>query len=183
MPLYEYACEDCKVRSNELRGVPQRHAPLRCAACKGSMKLLMPTRFALKTDTTFLAGVRGDGCRNDATRKALRANAKRMGVSVSGKQYDGRVARFRGDPMACYDTRAEAAAAVARTGQCSAELGVKPRPDETTGKPYRLADDIVEKRVQKIADQEHGGTLTKKQHDNLSAEVREKHEPADGVAA
>lgn len=179
MPLYSYSCKHCGDVTEMFRTMDHRHDPANCVKCEGKLVLVFQAPRALRTDTTFQAGFRGsDGCRDDATRRKLHENAQRLGVNIQGKKYDGRLARYWGDPRACYGSVSEARRAVALTGQGCEELGVK-APEEIP-QPYRVADDIVDRHVDEIVRDEPIPTAKRAA---LREEVREKLSPSDGVCA
>lgn len=177
MPMYDYTCTVCGHTDEMFRTMEHRNDPAFCAKCEGAMTLQFVAPRALRTDTQFQAGFHGDGCANELMRRQLQANAKRLGVNIQGKRYDPRLAKFPGDPFACYGTVQEARKCVARAGQGSEELGVKPPVDETTGKPYRVADDIVERHAREEVIDKHGGTVTRQKWNAIKEEVRERITP------
>jgi len=134
---------------------------------------------ALRTDTRFMANLDGDGCMNNQTRKALHANARRLGININNTHYDGRLARFQGDPKACYGSREEARAICRKLGKASEDLGVKPPTDETTGMPYRVADECVNRRVDRVVERVHGGSVTPTVRKKIAEEVREQITPPE----
>lgn len=181
MPYYEYECTDCGFIDEMVRTIDRRNDPAHCAKCEGRMNLHFAAPRALRTDTAFQAGFGGDGCTNELMRRQLQANAKRMGVNIQGKKYDPRLAKFPGDPGACYGTVNEARKAIVRSGQSSEQLGVKPAPDTETGKPYRVADNIVENHAREKVISEHGGTVTRQKWETMKQEVRERITPAPAL--
>ena len=104
-----------------------------------------------------------------------------MGVSVSGKRYDGRFARFQGDPLACYGDRAEAKKCCARVGMGSEDLGVRKPLDDTTGRPYEVADHLVEQDAQARIEMEFGGKVTPEKRQKIKEETREAMQPQHKV--
>ncbi len=177
MPLYDYQCAECGRVEEMFRSMERRNDPARCPQCEGAMRLRFAAPRALRTDTAFQAGFHGDGCANDLMRRQLHANARRMGINIQGKRYDPRLAKFPGDPNACYATVAEARRAVAYAGRGSDDLGVKPPPDETAGRSYRVADDIVERYAREVVLDNHGGRVTRHQWETIKEEVRERITP------
>lgn len=184
MPLYDYKCTHCGNESEELRERAHRNDPLFCAVCESRMRLLPPRRVALRTDTQFQQQIHfKDGLRNDKERKYARRLARRMGINIAGKRYNGQFARFPLDPAAFYGDRQEARAACQRAGLASEDLGVAPPPDPPPDeRPYKVADDIVEQRVRLVEAQEHGGNrLPAGKRKQLTEDLRDKYSPADGV--
>ncbi len=180
MPLYQYLCSDCGNRTEEFRTMGQRHDRMFCNQCEGPMKLEFNVPSAIRTDTRFQAGFHGDGCIDNQTRKRLAANAARMGININGKKYDGRLARFQGDPEACYGTLSEARSICRKRGKASEDLGVSFPTDETTGMPYKVSDECVNRRVREIVQNEHGGTIDRKRLATMKEEVREQITPSEG---
>jgi putative FmdB family regulatory protein len=179
MPLYEYQCTDCGDVIEEFRSIENRHKRMYCKVCEGRMELYFTVPKALRTDTSFQARFHGDGCKDNHTRQKLAENARRMGISVSGKKYDGRLARFQGDPEACYGSVSEARSLLRKRNLASEDLGVMPPPDETTGKPYRVSDECVERRVKAEINNLHGGSVTPGVRQRIAEEVREKITPPE----
>lgn len=179
MPLYSYSCPDCDFTTEIHRTMARRNAKAKCEMCDGNLVLVFEAPRALRTDTTFQAGFKGgDGCRDEATRRKLHKNARRKGLNINGKKYDGRLAKYWGDPEACYGSMSEARRVVERAGESSEELGVKQR--EVAPQPYRLADDIVERYVDEVVRDE---PVTPKKRAELRKEMREKHSPSDRVCS
>lgn len=178
MPLYNYQCNQCGDFTEMFRSMGRRNAKAKCEECNGNLVLVFEAPRALRTDTEFQAKFRGDGCRDEATRRKLNENARRRGINISGKKYDGRLAKYWGDPEACYGSMSEARRVVERAGESSEELGVKAR--EVAPQPYRLADDIVERYVDEVVRDE---PVTPKKRAELRTEMREKHSPSDGVCS
>ena len=150
-----------------------------CSECEGRLALNFVAPRAIRTDATFQRGInRNTGVRRERDARALAQNAARMGVSISGKRYDGRLARFPNDPTACYGDRSEARRLCRERGVGCADLGVAPPPDTTTGRPYRVAEDIVEKHAAEQVVDNHGGTVSTQQWEAMKTETREKLTPA-----
>ena len=177
MPLYEYTCTRCTNVAELLRPMDRRNDPAYCSLCEGKLKLQFVAPRALRTDTAFQASFANDGCHDEATRHRLHANARQRGINIAGMRYDGRLAKYWGDPEACYSTRSEAKKCVARSGQACEELGIRAPNDETTGRPYRVADDIVAKHAKEKVIDEHGGTVSRKMWEGIKEETREKLMP------
>jgi len=165
------------------RAIAARHEPARCAKCEGHLALQFSAPRALRTDTAFQAAFHGDGCRDEATRRRLHANAQRRGINIAGKKYDGRLAKYWGDPEACYSTVNEAKRAIARAGEGCEDLGVK-APEPKPQKPYRIADDIVHKRVEDVVIRDYGGKPPPaKERAEIAEKIRDQLTPPDGVCA
>ncbi len=139
------------------------------------MPRLFEAPSALRTDTTFMRG--GDGLRNDKERRYAKTMADRAGVCIEGKQYDGRLASGPLAPDGFFGDRSEARHRCRELGLASEDLGVRAPPDEDTGKPYRVADDIVHRHTRDKVITEHGGTVSRKQWDNMKQATREQLEP------
>lgn len=185
MPLYNYLCPNCGSQVEELRPIARRNEPVHCLACEGAMALLPPNRLSLRTDTQFQEQIHSkDGLRNKRERRQAQRIARRMGIDIAGKRYNGQFARFPLDPRAFYGDRAEARAACRRVGLESEDLGVRAEPDPPQEGPYQVADDIVERHVRTVEVQEHGGNrLPTAKRKQVTEDIRSKLSPADGVCA
>ncbi len=145
---------------------------------------------AIHTNTNFLSG-QGDGFSSDMIRKKAYANAREAGVNPTGKVYSSQLAR-KGmgagkDPEAWIpadDPKGHIARVCQKRGMgCEGSVNVDaPAYEISDDKPYRVADDIIEKEAAMIVE-DRGGDLTAQEHTNLKDEVRERLTPADGVCA
>lgn len=184
MPIYEYACATCNQRYELFESVEEmvRTKDSKfCQMCEGRLQKLISVP-NLRTDTQFQQGIHfRDGFRNDRDRRKAHALARKMGVNINGKRYDGRLARFPCDPLACYGDRGEARSAARRMGVGSPDLGVAPPPDLDTGKPYRVAEDIVERHAKEKVLTEHGGSVPRKKWNKIKDEIRERISPPAGT--
>jgi len=173
MPVYEYICKQCGDITEMIRPMANRNAPAACDNCQGRLQFQFAAPRALRTDTAFQRGIHFcDGLKNDWERKRAKRFADKMGVHIEGKKYDARLARFYCDPLAFYGNRQEARAIASRMGLASEDLGVKAPVDEDTGKPYRVANDIVERYAKDKVITEHGGSVPRKKWETIKEEVR-----------
>ena len=112
----------------------------------------------LSTDTSWRAGLNG----RDEFRgvKWLREKAERKaraaGVNPTGKRFMSQLARFEDDPQAWVDSKADIKRVCEKEGfRCRGAVNVEaPERDPEPAKPYRVADDIVDRTVREklIAD-------------------------------
>jgi putative FmdB family regulatory protein len=187
MPNYEYKCTGCGVIREISETIAEMEASRdskRCIACESPMTKLFscPTLF---TETAFFSK-RGedDGfAKDERGRRMAKSIAQRAGVSTAGKVFmpslcrQGRVF----DPQAWVgDTsdirRAANAANVNVKGSC---VNVQQPPMATEMRPYRVADDIVERKVDETIEKQHGGIVDGKTRQKLRQTVREQITPTN----
>jgi hypothetical protein len=114
---------------------------------------------------------------NEHGRRVAREKAAAAGVDVGGAKYFPTLAEEQGDPKAWLrDTTdiSRRAAAIGADVDFGGRKFSAPRievPDDT---PYEVADDIVEKEVQGIVETDHGGSVSKREYDDLFSEVKAK---------
>ena len=135
----------------------------------------------LDTDTTFMAN-RGDGvqCGNAAKKQAYAA-ARTAGVSPDGKTYCPGLAQKRHDPEAWIGSKADVKRVCESRGyDCEGSVNVKHRATDIVPDPYRVADDLVERQVEKTIEQ-NDLRPTPKQRQDLTEAAAEKLMPACGT--
>jgi putative FmdB family regulatory protein len=190
MPTYQYRCQDCGNETEKL----QPHAEmlkdagrLRCMKCEGRMRHVFGVP-GIVTDTTFSAGRAASGLADDGLgdddfkRRFAYAAARRAGVSPSGKSFCPGLCA----PGKPYDPEAWVSHASARSDikkRCrelnyaaDGDVTVAQREPETDPNegPYRVADKIVQKKVNEIVAKEHGGKVTKKKRADLVEATSER---------
>jgi len=144
------------------------------------MSKLISVPSLLGTDTRFFQG-HNDGLGDDQySRTMLRRNAAKMGISIAGKKYFPQLCP-KGEtmhPFACAGTQAEIKEKLAILGR-GAEGGINvPCPQqEHEPKPYRVADDIVEKEARLIARQNKMKKVGPKEKAALMEQVRKRITP------
>ena len=173
---YEYACTDCGRIVEIVESVAEMEATRetkRCQFCEGRLAKLFSIP-SLNTDTTFQKGIRRcDGFIDPRDRIRAHQLARKMGINIAGKRYDGELARFPGDPLACYGDQAEARAICRRMKRGCANLGVA-EPEPEPPKPYAVAEDIIENHAREKVITEHGGSVPMKQYKKIKEELRHR---------
>lgn len=103
-----------------------------------------------KTDDTFFKGwskTGGAQFTHPEVRAHYLAEARRAGVSVTGKQYFSELAEYPGDPRAWVDSRGEMVRLLEeRNWACSGDLTVRREPTADP-EPVALAEDLVAEKV------------------------------------
>lgn len=116
----------------------------------------------------------GFGENNYARQQAL-ANARAAGVDVAGAKYFPTLADEPGDPKAWLRDGTDIRKRAAEIG-ADVDFGGRkftaPRIEVADDKPYEVADDIVEREVAGIVETQHGGSVTKKEYDDLFHETK-----------
>lgn len=122
----------------------------------------------LHTDATFLRGSE-DGYGTDARgRKAAHAKAQAAGVNISGMRYCPQLATEIHDPKAWVGSRADAKRiAEARGLGLEGTVTVKGPEVEHIEKPYEVADNIVEREVDRIVQDEAKGDVSVRERRDL----------------
>lgn len=152
-------------KSRHLRMLLKRGVPLRHAMRLATGYLI---GIGLSTDTTFLAG-RGDGLpggrRGNA--KAIR-KARQQGVSGG----------FYSEQLGQWITSKEDVKRICQEKGhgCSGLVNVPIREPETDphDKPYKVADDVVQREVARVVEKEHDGKISKKKRADLTEATRER---------
>lgn len=185
MPTYKYRCTECDAELEKL----QTHAAmlkdsgrLRCAKCEAPMRHVFGVP-AIKTPSMFYGGRRDDGFGNDDFRRRIAyARARAAGVNPTGKIYCPGLARPKcpNDPMA-WVSQMDAEAEIRRRCRelnygAEGDIEVKQREPEADPleKPYRVADDILEREVSEIVAKEHGGKIGRKKRADLVEATAER---------
>ncbi|MHC4866918.1 MAG: hypothetical protein ACYTEX_22800 [Planctomycetota bacterium] len=118
-------------------------------------------RMGLSTDTTFLAG-RGDGLPG-----GRRGNA----AAIRKARQQGVAGGFYSEQLGQWITSKEDVKRICREKGhgCSGLVNVPIREPETDphDKPYRVAEDIVQREVEKVVDREHDGKVDAKKRADL----------------
>lgn len=187
MPNYSFECDACRKKDDFLFRYENLPKFVRCE-CGGTMQRLFPTPY-IRSDNTFMRRTHlDDGFGGDnGERQRAYAKAKAAGVNPEGKKYMPGLCRpgVRYDPQAWVSGRGDVKRVCEKNGWgCEGAVNVKaverdePGPDE---RPYRIADDIIDREVETIVEKQ-GGKVSAKQRKRLKAEVREKRMPVGGKA-
>lgn len=133
------------------------------------------------SDTTRFPGhLQGGGqFSNPAVRRAYMAKARAAGVNPNGKVYYSSLAAFPGDPAAWHDSKAsQEKLLTARGWEAEGDVKVKGR-DGPAPKPIRLADDIVQARVEEELEKRYPDAvdmkLKRQEYEDIRAAVIDKH--------
>lgn len=99
--------------------------------------------------------------------------AKRAGISLSGKYYSSQCADYPNDPRAWFANKDDEAAYIRSRGwSCRGGKVVKGREVEVEHKPYCVSDEIVEEEVEKVL-QEHPD-LSRRELEDLRESLKVK---------
>jgi putative FmdB family regulatory protein len=163
VPLYMFSCDFPMCPQDDFEVMkPMRDAasPEQCPAC-GSSASRVFTAPQVKTSNTFLAGrPMGGGQFSDKTRDHMLRMAREAGVSTDGKAYDGRIARFPGDPEAWVQSPDDVKRVLEKRGwSAEGDINVKgeqkaPRAD------IPLANDLVAEKVELVLEERLGEDFT-----------------------
>jgi hypothetical protein len=136
------------------------------------------------SDTTRFTGDRMGGRQfgNDVVREAYLAKARAAGVTTDGKLYFSSLARFPGDPEAWMDAQGDQVKLLQKRGwSAEGDVNVK-GPDVAPLPAVRLAEDLVEARVEEELERRYpdavGGKkvrIKKKEFRDIREAVIEKH--------
>lgn len=125
--------------------------PKTCLLCgKPKMRKLFGLPL-LKTDTALMAGAKlgSDQFHGDPkVQDAYIGNAKRAGVSIQGKQYQGGLADYPGDPNAYVSDMNELRAKIKAKGAACETFGIKGREVEPQ-QSVAVGEDILKREVRK----------------------------------
>ncbi len=127
----------------------------------------------LQTDSTFLRGSE-DGFGTDARgRKLAYAKAKAAGVNISGMRWCGGLATEMYDPKAWVSTRAD----VKRVAQANGlgiegTVNVKAPEVEHIEKPYEVANNLVEREVDRIVREDAQGDVSVRERRDLKEKTK-----------
>lgn len=182
MPLYEYRCDKCGAIEERMHAAKVR-AWLTCPACGHEPMTWQFPAPALLTNTEFMANRDdGFGSRNRERKRAY-ARARAAGVNPTGKTYMPGLADSLYDPKAWINDNSDVARLCRQQGRacegCGIHVKAPQRIDPPEPKPYRVADDIVERETSKAAVE--FGKLSVKERRQLKKETRERITPTFGV--
>lgn len=184
MPIHVYACGRCRRDFEEV--VIGVHSPvppeLPCPSC-GHLAAKGFGVPRIRTAATFIANAAHGGAQFGAgTREHYLALAREAGVSTDGKAYDGRLARFPGDPEAWIESQDDVRRVCERRGWgCDGDVKVKAPEAPPVERPL-VADDIVEDLVEqrlaeKYGDDLDGVSVPVAEYERVRGDVIEKHAP------
>lgn len=163
MPVYEYECQDCgkaEEASAPMRAIPDS---LECQLCHGSCTRVFSVP-QVKTASTFQAlngGLGGAQFTSDFVRDHYLTAAREAGVSPEGKFYEGRIARFPGDPEAWVQSQDDVRGVLEKRGWgCDGDIKVKAGGDGAPVKEVPLAADLVEDLVEAKLEERLGPDFT-----------------------
>lgn len=127
----------------------------------------------LQTDATFLRGSE-DGFGTDKRgRKIARAKARAAGVSVSGKRFCPQLASTMYDPKAWIGSRDDVKrVALAKGVGVEGTVNVKAPEVEDVEKPYEVADNLVEREVERIVKDEARGDVSVRERRDLKEKTK-----------
>lgn len=159
MPLYQYECQNCGQRFDEMRSFATSMEPLNCYC--GLMAHRVFGAAQVRTASTFQSGVKLGGAQfGDMTREFYLNAAREAGVSTDGKLYDSRIAAFPGDPEAWVGSAGEVRSLLEkRNWGCEGDMTVKCEPVAPAAN-IPLADDLVEDLVEARLVQQFGEDFT-----------------------
>ena len=152
MPIYEFRCRDCgnvDERTMSIAAMMASRDNQRCSRCEGPLAKIFSIP-ALKTDTRFFGGGTDDGFGNDnRSRQLFRKKCAAAGVPVSGK-YFPQLCRtgVTLDPYAQASSTGEIKRKLRSLGRgCEGSITVKAPDADTDKKPYKVAENIVQREV------------------------------------
>lgn len=171
-----------------------------CPKCSGKLNIIGECKLCpmfeegraptCVSDTTRFPGHLQGGSQftNPAVRRAYMAKARAAGVNPNGKVYFSSLAAFPGDPAAWQDSKAGQEKLLTTRGwEAEGDVKVKAR-EGPAPKPIRLADDIVQARVEEELEKRYpdavGMKLKRQEYEDIKEAVINKHgAPLPGVAA
>ncbi len=122
----------------------------------------------LQTDTTFLRGSEDGYGTDQRGRKTAHAKARAAGVNISGMRYCPQLATKMHDPKAWVGTRADVKrVAEARGLGIEGTVSVKAPEVEQIEKPYEVANNLVEREVDRIVREEARGDVSVRERADL----------------
>ena len=129
----------------------------------------------IQTNKTFMAN-RDDGFGTDELgRKMAYAKAKAQGVSTSGKFYNPQLQMW-------VESKDQIKKVCEERGlQCEGLVNVKGREPDTEPKPYRIADDIVQREVERTIRDSGETEIGPKEWTELTETTRERLMPVGEV--
>jgi len=166
---YVYRCWKCKKRHKIAQDSDRERTDLKCMACGRSL-LRVNSAPGLVTDTTFMAG-RDDGFgTNEWGRKRAREKAKAAGVNVEGAVYCPELCPPGESlsPKAWVRGRSDVVKKARELGYGvqGAVNAPAPEVEPQEKKPYRVNDEIVDRRVKRKLE-EVGETVSKKEYQEM----------------
>ena len=154
------------------------------ARCKARLEEMLASGKAprVKSDDTFFRGFTGTGGAqfSDEVRPYYLEEARKAGVSVSGKQYFSELAAYPGDPRAWVASRGEMTRLLEERGwSADGDIKVKGEAPEPAG-PVRLADDIAEDMALDTLEDRYPDreAFTREEVAEAKAEAIEAHAPS-----
>lgn len=165
MPIYEFDCQRCKTRFEEVRPMSEAGKPTKCPGC-GVKATQAVSRFGISgTDSLFWAGP-GFKRKPDIVDKIIRKRAARLGISTEGKTYYSQLARktrYGFDPEAFVSNRGDIKRVCEERGYaCDGAVTVKGREfEEPPDCP--LAPDLIEEAVDDMLAKDPGLAIKKRE--------------------
>lgn len=147
MPYYQYECQNCGQRFDEVKPMSKALDAVNCYCGRIANRVFGAAQ--IRTEATFQSGIKlGGGQFGDATRDFYLNAAREAGVSPEGKVYDHRLAAFSGDPEAWVGSPDDVRRVLEkRNWGCEGDMTVKCEP-VPTAPDIPLADHIVEDLVE-----------------------------------
>lgn len=160
MPMYQFFCEGCGRRIEEMRPMADCSRPVDCCYAGSAAREYGVAH--VKTSNTFLANRPMGGAQfGEKTRDHYLRTAAAHGVSTDGKAYDPRIARFPGDPEAWVQSPDDVRAVIERRGwSCDGDIKVS-GPERAPAQDKPLADDLVAEKVETILEEKLGPDFTR----------------------
>lgn len=139
----------------------------------------------LNTNDQFWRGLTDDGFgKDEQSRRFARAKAKRAGVDTTGKVFRPELCPLKEpfSPKAWVSDREEVKAKCKAYGWGLKGQGLYNPPPEIQyeEKPYRIADDIVERETQDVIEAEGFDDLTPRERTDLKEKVHDALMPSGG---
>lgn len=108
------------------------------------------------------------------SRQLIARNCRKYGGNPEAGNYFPQLAKFPGDPEAFATCKDDIKRVAAKRGlKCEGIVDCDFR-QQTEPAPYRVAPDIVERHVQKIIDEQHGGKCSEAKRHELREYMTEK---------
>lgn len=158
MPLYEFDCPGCypgDFRKELFLPMAQADQPQVCPECRHPLvrRFSVPQVQTASTFQGMNGGLGGAQFKHPEVRQHYLDQARKGGVNPEGKFYEGRIARFPGDPEAWVQSRDDVRGVLERRGWgCDGDVKVKaeaaPPPADVPIAP-ELVEDLVEARLEK----------------------------------
>lgn len=127
----------------------------------------------LQTDTTFLRGSEDGYGTDQRGRKTAHAKARAAGVNISGMRYCPGLATEMHDPKAWVGSRSDVKRiAEARGLGIEGTVTVRAPEVEHIEKPYEVANNLVEREVDRIVREEAQGDVSVKERCDLKEQTK-----------